>query len=384
MNKLLVVLIFVLAGTNVFALPIKVGDDTIDIYASIRASVAFNHTDKGEIETRDRSQFIMRLQSNSRVGVRWTRGDLFLHNELGMGGDAAAPSPTLRLLYGDYRFAGGEKGRIRVGQIPGVAITGSYYNRKLNLDNGLQGFGTMKESRRVGINYEIGGFSVAAISMRQDSATVTGLYTSDYGFSNVEFSEIMPRIEASYSISSFNVAGTYVKSSVMVNNTVTGEDNRRYHVDAGHLMVAANPMITNNTRLIASGFYSVNGGLYQMVSIGGGFNPYDAVRSDLWAVPQLKEAGKPDMHNTSVFGGVVALNVSNRLEAGFGIQSASSGAWEEKQTGIGVYANYTYIISNFRITPEIVYMHSGDRARTSGAPKDTKGLQAGVQFRFDI
>jgi len=290
----------------------------------------------------------------------------------------------LRLLYGDYKFAGGEKGRIRVGQMPGTELTVSYYGRKLSSDQGLQGFGTLWEARRVGINYEIGGFSISAISMRQDAAAVTGLFTAaDSGFSNVEFSEVMPRIVAAYSVSSFKVAGTYVKSSVMANNTVTGETDRRYHVDAGHLMVAANPKIANNTRLIASGFYSVNGGLYQMVAIGGGHDPYEAVRRDLWALPQLKKPGKGDMYNTSIYGGAIALNV-NGFEAGFGIQSAGSDAWEENQTGKLVYGNYTYRVSGFSITPEVGYIHSGNRARTPGAPRDTRGFHAGVQFRFDI
>jgi hypothetical protein len=101
-------------------------------------------------------------------------------------------------------------------------------------------------------------------------------------------------------------------------------------------------------------------------------------------VPRLKEAGNGDMYNTSVFGGAVALNVSG-FEVGFGIQSASSGAWEENQTGMGVYANYSHRVSpNFIITPEVGYLHSGNRAGIPGAPKDTRGFQAGVQFRFDI
>ena len=180
-----------------------------------------NHTEKGDIEARNRSKFTMGLQQNSRVGVRWTRGDFFLHSELGLGGDVAMPAATLRLLYGDYKFA------------------------------------------------------------------------------------------------------------------------------------------------------------------GGGFNNYEAVNRTLWALPQLKETGNGDMYNTTVYGGAIALNASG-FEAGFGIQSARSDAWEDNQTGMGVYANYTYRISNFMIVPEVGYMHSGNRARTPGAPKDTRGLQAGMQFRFDI
>ena len=392
MKKLLITLTFILAGTSAFALPVKVGDDTIDVYASVRAFTVFNHNDKGDIESRDRSQFTMGLQSNSRVGMRWTQGNFFVNGEMGFGGDAATSNPTLRLLYGDYKFAGGKSGRIRIGQMSTIVNTHSYYDRKLNQDNGLQGYGTIGEARRFGINYEIGSFSISAVSMRQDSANVTGLFTSGMGFSGVEFSEIMPRIEATYTIiPNLKVAGTYVSSSVVANNSISGETDKRYSVNAGHITVIANPQITKSTKITASGFYSVNGGLYNEISIGGGFNNYESVNRNIWAAPVLKEAGKGDMYNTTVLGGAVAV-VYKAFEAGFGIQNADSDAWEDCQTGMGVYANYKFRVSNFRITPEVGYMHSGDRGRsaiTDGSgkvtvPQDTKGFQAGIQFRFDI
>jgi len=325
MKKLLFTLIFAIAGTSAFALPIKVGDDTIDPYASIRAVTVFNHTDGGDFAIANRSvgtsfsQMAIALQSNSRAGIRWTRGQLFLHNEWSMGGDATTPALNLRLLYGDYRFAGG--GRIRVGQIPGIAHTFSFYDTKLSWDNGMQGFGTMQESRRAGINYEHGGFSVSAISMRQDSAAVTGVFGS--GFSNVTFQEIMPRFEVAYAIPNLRIAGSYVKSSVMANATV-GEvttNDQSFSVGAGHIMIYSNPTIANNTRLIMSAFYSVNAGLYQMVSIGSGFHNHEAVNRNGWfAAPHVKEAGKGDVYNTSAAGGAVALR-ANAFEIGFGIQS---------------------------------------------------------------
>jgi hypothetical protein len=395
MKKLLIPLFFVLAGVNASAMTIKTGDNTIDVYSSIRAFTVFNHTAAGDQALAGRSrgydisQFTVGLQSNSRLGVRWTQGNIFLHTEMGLGGPDQTPQPTLRYLYGDYKFAGGKSGRIRIGQMPTISNTHSYYDRKLSQDHGLQGYGTMLEARRLGINYEIGGFSVSAISMRQDAADITGRFSGGAGFGNVMFSEIMPRIEAAYSIiPNLKVAGSYVKSSVVADNSATEAIDKLYHVDAGHITVIANPKISNKVQLAMSGFYSVNAGLYRMVSIGGGYNEYEAVNRGDWARPELKsgEAGsRGEFDNTTAYGGAIGVAV-DKFEVGFGIQSAGNDRWEDTQTGMGVYANYKIRMSNFRITPEIGYLHSGDRRVNRGQPaqQDTRGFQAGIQFRLDI
>ena len=374
---------FLLAGTSASAMTFDVGDNKIDVYGSLRAFTVFNNTDKGDVLARDRSQFTLGLQGNSRMGVKWTQGNIFVNGELGMGGDATTSNVTLRSLYGDYKFASGNAGRIRIGQFATIANTHSYYDRKLSQDNGLQGFGTMQEQRRFGINYEIGNFSVSAVSMRQDASRVTDVFNATgSGFSNVAFAEIMPRFEATYTIiPNLKVVGTYVKSSVVA-NTAT-ETDKHYSVDAGHFAVIANPQITDKVKLAASGFYSVNGGLYQMVSIGGGFNDYEAVSRSDWALPLLKEAGKSDMFNTSVYGGAVAV-VIDAFEVGFGIQNADNDAFEDSITGMGVYGNYKFVIAkNFRITPEIGYLHGGNYG-SNPEIKNSRGIQAGIQFRFDI
>jgi len=390
MRKIFLTMIIVLfAGTGAFAMTFDVGDDKIDAYASVRAFSVFNHT-KGEdmaicgasVAGRNCSQFVLGLQTNSRGGIRWTHGNFFLHNEWGI--DAPNTNITLRLLYGDYKIAGGEKGKIRVGQLPAIAYTAQLYERRLAGDQAMQGFGTMMEQRRVGINYEIGGFSVSALSMRQDSAAVTNAFTGA-GLSNVSFSEIMPRFEVAYKVSVLTFAGSYVKSSIIADRvTETSSDlNKHYNVDAGHIMVAATPQLNDKVKLILSGLYSVNAGMYQMVSIGGGFDHNEAVSRTIWAVPSAKADGSADLNNTSAYGGAAAVQI-DKFEAGFGIQSTGNDAWQDNQTGMVVYANYKFRIANyFRITPEFGYIHSGN-LRGNPDVKDTKGIQAGVQFRFDI
>jgi hypothetical protein len=184
------------------------------------------------------------------------------------------------------------------------------------------------------------------------------------------------------------VAGTYVTSSAR--RSVDAEKDELYHINAGHIMFAANPKLSEKVRLIASGFYSLNGGVYDMVTIGGGYSKSEAVdRSSYRATPRLKSGtDKVEFDNTSVYGGAIAISI-DKFEAGFGIQSVGNNQWQDNQTSMGVYANYKFRVSNFRITPEIGYLNSGDKwivksTEKLPAVKDVRGFRAGIQFRFDI
>ena len=384
--SLILVLIFALvAGNSTYAKSFDVGGGKLDAYASIRAFTMFNHVDGGDVVDRDHSQFSIGVFSHSRIGVKWEQGSFTFHNELGMGGSTVSGSNvTLRLLYGEYKFAGGEKGRIRIGQFNNIASTGAFYDHKLNGDDALFGFGTLGDAnRRVGINYEIGGFSLSALSMRQDSSNVLKPY-SDGGY-YAEFEELMPRIEASYSISDvFKAGGSVVHTSVKADhyNSTTGQavSNQRYGFNAYHLMAAAAPKISDNVRIIISGFYSVNGGTYGMTRIGYGYDSTNSVGLRL-ALPELKAGtDKAEMDDTAVAGGAIALHVEN-FEVGFGYQNARNDAWIDDINGMSVYTNYRFNLSpNFKIVPEFGYYHCGDM----GNVKNTKGYQAGMQFRIDI
>ena len=429
------VLIFALVSVSASAMTFDVGNNKIDLYASVRGYAVFNHTGSGIVDRtiegqkvlwgvpiscggsadvyRNCKQIAIGLQDNSRAGIRWTQGDFFVNNEWGITnvGETTAQL-RLRYLYADYKIDGGAKGRIRFGQLPGIVHTAGIYDSKLNADNALAGYGTMTEARRIGINYEIGDISISLISMRQDRAAVTGLFTTN--FSNVAFMEIMPRIEAAYKVTpSVTVAGTYVKSSVTANYTDPGattnaaRPSSRYYVNAGHIMATANPEVGNNIRLLASGFYSMNGGLYDMVYFGGGQSDNEAVSrtAGFRAMPVLKRpvqnaAGNVsypkagEMNNASVYGGAFGVLI-DKFEAGFGIQSGGRDDFNENINTMGFYANYKHRVSIFRITPEVRYLNSGNHRRTKPAPgaqalrdedkmKNTRGLQVGVQFRMDI
>ena len=388
MRKLLILLVFtlVLAGTNASAMTIKNGDDTIEVYGSVRAFTVFNHVDKGDF-TRipglsfdgNSDQVILGLQSNSRAGVRWTRGKFFVNSEWGFA--TSDTNVTLRYMYGQYTTDNG--GKFRVGQIPGTSYSDGPFDRKLSADNGLQGFGTISDVRRVGLNYEINGFSISALSMRQDSSRVTGVLGG-------RFTELMPRIEAAYEVSSVRIGGSFVTSTSTVQ--VTDENSssaKKYNVSAGHIAFSANPKIAENTRFLVSGFYGVNSGLYDMGSIAISFNDNEGIARSANLLPIQKE-GPGKLDNTKAFGAAVGFLV-DKFEAGFGIQSSSNDQWEENINGMGFYANYKYRVSNFRITPEVGYINTGKNTGSGGIPKGATekpngiwALQFGLQFRMDI
>ena len=390
MRKLLILLVFtlVLAGTNASAMTIKNGDDTIEVYGSVRAFTVFNHVDKSDVMAFSTDQFVIGLQSNSRAGVRWTRGNFFVNSEWGMAArDSNANNNvnvTLRYMYGQYTFDNG--GKFRFGQIPGISYSDGPFDRKLSADNGLQGFGTISDVRRVGINYEINGFSISALSMRQDAGNVTN--------ANVlggTFRELMPRIEAAYEVSSVRIGGSFVTSTSYIPSVdASGKAERKSNnVSAGHIAVSANPKIADNTRFLVSGFYGVNSGLYDMGSLAIAEDYNEAISRSNRILPRQKE-GPGKLDNTKAFGAAVGFLV-DKFEAGFGIQSSSNDQWEENINGMGFYANYKYRVSNFRITPEVGYINTGKNTGSGGIPKGatekTNGiwaLQFGLQFRMDI
>jgi len=389
MKKIVLTLIFTfaLAATSASAMTFDVKDSKIDLYASARFYTVFNNTQVADSRSicggsngKNCSQFVIGLQDNSRAGVKWTQGNFFVNNEWGINSvdEASGQSLRLRYLYADYKFAGGKSGRIRFGQIPNIAFTSSIYDTKLSADNGMEGFGMIADVRRIGINYEIGGFSVSALSMRQDRANVTTVLGGT-------FNEIMPRFEVAYKYSSLTLAGSYVKSSARNGDNLN-------HVDAGHIMLTANPKIAEKTNLLISGFYAVNAGLYGMSPIASGHNDSQAInRSGVAARPSVKtrqEGGKiTDFNNMSVYGGSIGFLI-DKFEAGYGIQSACRDDYENDKTTMGFYANYKYRVGNFRITPEFRYLHAGDLFKDKGSEgnvvNDTRGIQFGVQFRMDI
>ena len=380
MKKVLILLVFtlLLAEINASAMTFKTGDDTIDLYGSLRAFTVFNHVDKGDIMAVNRDQFVIGLQSNSRAGVRWTRGKFFVNGEWGFS--ASDNNVTLRYMYGQYTTDNG--GKFRIGQIPGISYSDGPFDRKLSADNGLQGFGTITDVRRVGINYEINGFSISALSMRQDSSRIV---TSD--MLGGTFRELMPRIEAAYTVSSVRFGGSFVASST---RDMSDADSKTYNVSAGHIAFSADPTIADKTKFLVSAFYGVNSGIYDMGSIAVAQNDNEGISRSNMILPRQKEAGNPEkFDNTTAFGGAVGFLV-DKFEAGFGIQSTNNDQWEESVTGMGVYANYKYRLSNFRITPEVGYLNTGNNSGSRGVTKGnsvTKGiwaLQFGIQFRMDI
>ena len=438
MRKLLFTLIFALAATSASAMTFDVGSNKIDLYGSVRAFAVINGTLPGDMRSSTGSstkggvglcsdikdtlcsQFVIGLQSNSRAGIKWTQGDFFVNNEWGIvSPQEGSTALRLRYLYADYKFNGGEGGRIRFGQIPGIVHTAGIYDSKLNEDNALQGFGTIAEVRRVGINYTTPQdyFGISLISMRQDSSYVkeAASLAGNSDFKNVTFTELLPRIELAYKVSDFTVASTFAIGSVIGDRTSTvGEGYsqiKRVHqgVVAGHVMVAANPKLADNVKLLVSGFASVNGGMYDMVFLGTGFSHTEAVnKSGIRAMPTRKrdkdgalviKDGMYELADMFVAGSAIGIVVDN-FEAGLGIQSASRGEgdYEETKIGMGFYANYKIKIGNFRITPEFRYLDSGDLLLTkrekkareeakdpvSNPIKDVSGIQVGVQFRMDI
>ncbi|MDR0453743.1 MAG: hypothetical protein LBH05_02900 [Deferribacteraceae bacterium] len=406
MKKLLIVMMIVaLSGVSAFAMSFDTEKGKIDAYASVRGYAVYNNNvSDDKTDERNYSVLAIGVQPNSTFGLKWTQDDSFAHVEV--GGDM-----SLRLLYGEYKFAGGDMGKLRFGQFASMTNTHGYYGRKLNNEDGLQGFGTLKQVRRPGVGYEISGFAISAFALDPNEKTaVTNLYNIDARYDYAQYIEVMPRIELTYTMPNmFRVGLSYVQTDVMVDqvpsaNVTKPKNDQHYNIAAYHVMAAAYPKINDDMQIIASAFYAVNGGLYGMAQRANGYaypagmNAASAATSgfgyaSLMPVLDSKDTeAKGKVKDTNTLGGALAFKFQT-LEVGLGYQSSSNDTWGYDVNGMGAYANYGVKLgSNFTLTPEISYMDSGDKPGAKPAPgaakakavKNSTVMQVGAHFRMDI
>lgn len=393
MKRILIALLVVVFGTSAFAMEIETSKGKVDLYTSIRAFGYYEDAQANDSGTRDYSQFKLGLQGNSRFGMKWSMGDVFAHFEAGSGGnDVGTPGVNLRLFYGGYKIDGGNAGTIKFGQLSSISNTNGYSNRKLNADDALTAFGTVMESRRQGINYEISGLSVSLLTMKQDSSDITAAYTSK-GYTNVDFIELVPRIEAAYTFPfPLKVMGSYAMVNITADNESRGEVDKDDDLSAYHVALALYPKIGDNMYLNLTGFYGVNVGLYNMVFTASGVNKNTGYGKS--RVMPVYNTANNDFEDTTSFGGTVAFGVKfdpkATMEIGLGYQASSNDLWVDDMTGMGAYVNLAYKVApQFTITPEIGYYDCGkiQQLKTATKTDDDKNstvIQAGVQLRLDI
>jgi len=103
------------------------------------------------------------LAGNSRIGAKFTEGNLFAQWEMGL------PGSNTRLAYGKYSFSGGS---VLLGQTynPWTMFSDQAYAG----DNGFIGYGCLYDGRQPQIKLDFSGFYVALVTTKTTAPDVGG------------------------------------------------------------------------------------------------------------------------------------------------------------------------------------------------------------------
>lgn len=154
----------------------KDGDKSFGVFGTVRGIVGYGYNFSKSSESSKfvrgtyPSEFIYGIQTNSRIGVNFTLGNVFGAALIGAneqtfrnGSDVDSTghlSPGFRQLYAGYNF--GDAGKLLVGKNELVTSMAGFSSSIFDTDSGLNGFGgTSTSTRRFQIAYEILGLTVS-------------------------------------------------------------------------------------------------------------------------------------------------------------------------------------------------------------------------------
>lgn len=206
------------------ALEIYSNDDTkVDVYGSIRGYVGTGQPLSNM--TSYRQSFILGIQDNSQFGVNVKSGKFKAKIELGVsepGISGLGSGTPYRQFWGSYDTGVGE---VLLGKTDSPIINTGFTSNWLNTENGSLGFGAVGTGhRRLQIQYNIAGFSIAAInplagSLASDSNTLGAGPVADSSGSFTYGNQQTPKFALAYTMKGsdgkplFKIAASYLNFS---------------------------------------------------------------------------------------------------------------------------------------------------------------------------
>ena len=267
MRRIIITFIILAISSNAFAfnVPIKNRNVQIDIYGSVKANI----TGGLYLDDPGKTQINYTMNPDSFIGFNLGYRPLFLKAEFGFS-DSETLEIDIRQLYAGLFL--GSLGSLKIGQQFTVASVADMYNDVFMYDQRLVGYGNTVFNSSATIMYEIFGLQVALVDLFSDynipnSVGVTGNF-------------LLPRLELAYSMKvndlfSFKVFGSYANINTKLIPFTNDDDEL---IDGNNLSVATNAFhvgfltkldFNMHAALQLSGFFSMNGELYDGVRVGG-------------------------------------------------------------------------------------------------------------------
>ena len=270
MRRIIITFIILAISINAFAfnVPIENRNVQFDIYGSVKANIT------GGLYLNDpgKTQISYTMNPDSFIGFNLGYRPLFLKAEFGFA-DSETLEIDVRQLYAGLFL--GSLGSLKIGQQFTVASVADMYNDVFMYDQRLVGYGNTVFNSSATILYEIFGLQVALVDLFSDynipnTVNVTGTF-------------LLPRVEVAYTMQvnklfSFKVFGSYANINTKLIPFEEEVGGVIEVIDGNNLSVATNAFhvgfltkldFNMHAALQLSGFFSMNGELYDGVRIGG-------------------------------------------------------------------------------------------------------------------
>ena len=339
------------------------------------------------------------LQTNSRLGLRATVGNLFANAELGLNEPGIVSGVTsglnFRHFYGAYSF--GSAGKLIFGKTNTPSIPDEFYSSNvLNFDQGAVGYGSLRTaSRHVQIRYSIAGFDIALV---QDTVALA-----------TTVNQAIPRLALAYTYkgetTDFKIGGSYKYYYWDPRTTVGGQNNNdeadeRFGGKDGsafHVFLAGRKQMLEKKFFISGQVsYGVNADLYQEQRTGlnvGGYSHSEILNNNTLEAIQNGNVQRAGFYAESGY----ILSSSLKAVLGVGYQATWLTPYAGAQSvNENPYHGYTVMVQlpfnpqkNFTITPQISWYGSSS---TGSYPQSTNLATAGhinsivgvMRLRYDF
>lgn len=339
------------------------------------------------------------LQTNSRIGAKFTLGKFLGHIELGaqepgLFGNAVtngtyAGDIGFRLLYGQYDF--GKGGKITFGKTNTPTVVTGFVNDVMATDNGAWGFGALPISvRKLQLQYSIFGATLALIEDNPGELTTIVNSTATTGNRRVS---LMPRIALAYDYkgekneAKVGLSYRYINTLGTGNNAIHTTTNAK---NSFHILAAGKFHFLNKKMYLSLMWhYGLNANEERMVAYLGGYSHTSIANTILTTTPN-------NPTNWHIVGGYLELGYSFTdkigLRVGLGGQTAlgiNAQVTDAAVVGNGMLmANLPVKLNQYvTLTPQLGYYATAiaTASNTANASEAILGGLAGIlraEFNF--
>ncbi len=357
MKKLLILIIFLAAFQNVYAIELKKNDFALRIYSNLYVDMFYSNHKPSNFDDNITHAFkSYAFTGSSNIGVGMDFKNVTFNIEAGI-------DDTIRTLNMVYYFNRDEDHYLLLGR--DTTIAAYSFGQVADDFAGLADYGNVSDNRRVQLRYGIKGFQTALIFPFVLEWNKENL--NDYG-GNIKGYQFIPRIEFSYDHKGTNYE---IKAFAGYGYFLYDYKNKKTGVNSVLAGIGSYSKIDEKSSIHLSTFYGFNA------------NMTDAVSKNKSIRATRKKLITKDIQTFGIAAGF-QYDYSKRItaQAGIGYTFDYANGYITVDDALGAYLNMIIKINDyFSITPEISFF---DHMQTSMEQSEGYDFMAGVLASFEM